>query len=311
MTDRVDPTALRAFCSVSEHGSLTRASAALEVAQSALSRRIAALERDLGVPLFHRNGRGVVATEAGERLLPRARAILAETGALIEDARGERSSPAGLVEIGLVPVVARPLVSALVQRLRRDYPRIRLRVTEGYSGQVEEWLVAGRIDLGLFNRYGRGSVRGAEPYLTSHIVLVTRREGSPLQGGTVPFRALEGLPLVMPSRPNPLVSVASDLAARQQFMLDIVLEAGSAAIVRDAVLEAGLATLAPEHLARREYPTASFLTARVVRPVLHQKTWLAFTTQRPAGLAVRAVGRLVREMAAGLARGDPKSGPTG
>lgn len=302
MSDSLDPTVLRAFCSVAEHGSLTRASAALEVGQSVLSRRIAALERGLGVPLFHRNGRGVIATEAAERLLPRARAILAETGALVEDARGERASPSGVVEIGLVPVVARPLVSALVQRLRRDYPRIRLRVTEGYTGQVEEWLGAGRIDLGLFNRYGRGGVRGAEAYLTSDIVLVTRREGSPIRGTTVPFRALEGLPLVMPLRPNPLVSAASDLAMRQRFVLDIVLEAGSAAIVRDAVLGAGLATLVPENLARREYPQETFVTARVVRPALHQKTWLAFTTQRPAGLAVRAVGRLVREMAAGLER---------
>ena len=302
MSDSPDPTALRALCSVAEHGSLTRASAALGVAQSVLSRRIAALERDLGVPLFHRNGRGVVATEATARLLPRVRAILAETGALIEDARGERASPSGIVEIGLVPVVARPLVSALVQRLRRDYPRIRLRVTEGYSGQVEEWLGAGRIDLGLFNRYGRGGVRGAEAYLTSGIVLVTRREGSSIRGATVPFRALEGLPLVMPLRPNPLVSAASDLAMRQRFVLDIVLEAGSAAIVRDAVLGAGLATLVPENLARREYPTEAFVTARVVRPALNQKTWLAFTTQRPAGLAVRAVGRLVREMAVGLGR---------
>jgi DNA-binding transcriptional LysR family regulator len=302
MSDSPDPTALRALCSVAEHGSLTRASAALGVAQSVLSRRIAALERDLGVPLFHRNGRGVVATDAAARLLPRARAILAETSALIEDARGERASPSGIVEIGLVPVVARPLVSALVQRLRRDYPRIRLRVTEGYSGQVEEWLGAGRVDLGLFNRYGRGGVRGAEAYLTSGIVLVTRREGSPIRGATVPFRALEGLPLVMPLRPNPLVSAASDLAMRQRFVLDIVLEAGSAAIVRDAVLGAGLATLVPENLARREYPKEAFVTARVVRPALTQKTWLAFTTQRPAGLAVRAVGRLVREMAAGLGR---------
>lgn len=77
--------------------------------------------------------------------------------------------------------------------------------------------------------------------MTSDIVLVTRRRGTPIRGATVPFRVLDGLPLVMPPRPNPLVSVASDLAARQQFMLDIVLEAGSAAIMRDAVAEAGLA----------------------------------------------------------------------
>jgi len=61
---------------------------------------------------------------------------------------------------------------------------------------------------------------------------------------------------------------------------------------RDAVLGAGLATLAPENLARREYPQETFITARIARPALHQKTRLAFTTQRLAGLAVRVVGRL-------------------
>jgi DNA-binding transcriptional LysR family regulator len=302
MTDSFDPGTLRAFCTVAELGSLTRAAASLELAQSVLSRRIAALERALGVRLFHRTGRGVVPTELAQRLLPRARAILAETGALLEEARGERSSPAGTVELGLVPAVSRPLVVALLKRLRREYPRIRLRVFEGYSGHVEEWLASGRVDVGLFNRYGRGTVRGAELFLESDVVLATRRAGSPIRGATIPFRALEGLPLVVPARPNALVSLATDLAMRQKFELDIALEAGAPSLVRDAVAEAGLATLLPAHLAQREYPAERFATARIVRPALHQRTWLAFTTQRPASLAVRAVGRLVREIAPALAR---------
>src|SRR5690606_8387195 len=133
-----------AFCAAADQGSLSRAAASLEIAQSMLSRRIAALERQLGVLLFHRTGRGVVLTEVGRKLLPRARTVLAEAGGLFEEARGERNNPAGVVELGVVPVVARPLVGELVRRLRRDYPRIRLRVSEGYSGQIEEWLAAGR-----------------------------------------------------------------------------------------------------------------------------------------------------------------------
>ena len=56
--EEFDLRALRAFASVAEHGSLTRAATALEVAQSALSRRITALEKELGGRLFHRTGRG-------------------------------------------------------------------------------------------------------------------------------------------------------------------------------------------------------------------------------------------------------------
>lgn len=293
----IDPAVLRAFCSVAEHGSLSRAAADLDLAQSVLSRRISALERELRIPLFHRTGRGVTPTDVARRLLPRARAILAETGALIREARGERSSPTGTVEIGLVPAVTRPLAGILVQRLRKDFPRIRLRVFEGYSGQIEEWLATGRIDLGIFNRYGRARVRGAEPLSASRIVLVGRRDRLRFDGEIIPFRALQSVPLVLPTRPNPLLSMTVELASRQGFELDIALEAGSGTIVHDAIVQAGLATLAPDHLARREYANPEFRVVQITQPVLHQKTWLSFTTQRPLGIAARTVGKLLQETA--------------
>jgi len=302
MSSQIDPRALRAFCSVAEHGSLTRAAAALGVAQSALSRRIAALERVLGGRLFHRTGRGALPTDLGLRLQTRARAILAENDALLEEARGEQASPAGTVEIGMVPAAARPALSALSLRLRSEYPRIRLRAAEGYSGQVEDWLASGRVDIGLFNRYGRGTVRGAELFLQADIVIVAPRGKFLLRGPELAFRALEDLPLVLPPRPNSLVSALSDLALKHRVSLSIALEAGSPALIRDAVANAGLCTLVPLHLAQREYAGNGFALARVVKPALHQKTWLAYTTQRPASLAARIVGRLLRELAPPAAR---------
>lgn len=294
MSDVIDLDALRAFARVAELGSLARAATALEVAQSGVSRRIATLEAALGGRLFHRTGRGVTPTALGARLLPRARAVLAELDALAEDARGESASPSGTVDLGLVPAVSRPLVAALTRRLRREAPRIRLRALEAYSGQIEEWLADGRIDIGLFNRYRRGAVRGAELFLESDIVLV--RAGRAGRLADVPFRALAGVPLVLPPRPNSLVAAVLDLAARHQVRIDLALEAGSPALIRDAVERAGLATLIPQHLAAREY-TGGFTAARIVKPALHQRTWLMLTTRRPATLAARTVGRILRELA--------------
>ena len=99
---------LRVFGAVAEQRSLTRAAAGLGEDQSSLSRRISALEVALGGRLFHRTGRGVTLTELGEQLQPRINGILADLAALAEDARGERDSPRGDVELGVVPSMSRP-----------------------------------------------------------------------------------------------------------------------------------------------------------------------------------------------------------
>ncbi|MGA9470562.1 MAG: LysR family transcriptional regulator, partial [Candidatus Macondimonas sp.] len=72
----MDLNALVAFVAVASEGSFSRAAANLYLTQPAISKRIAALEQDLGAPVFDRIGRGIALTEAGRALLPRARDIL-------------------------------------------------------------------------------------------------------------------------------------------------------------------------------------------------------------------------------------------
>ena len=67
---------LRIFRAVAEHGSFTAAAKALFVSHSTTSRAVAALERELGTPLFLRQGRSVSLTKAGEMLKPEAERLL-------------------------------------------------------------------------------------------------------------------------------------------------------------------------------------------------------------------------------------------
>jgi LysR family nitrogen assimilation transcriptional regulator len=78
---------LRMFLAVAECGSFTEAAKRLFVSHSTMSRAVAALERELGVPLLRRNSRSVVLTPAGEVLLDRAEALLREADALAEAVR--------------------------------------------------------------------------------------------------------------------------------------------------------------------------------------------------------------------------------
>ncbi|BBZ30169.1 LysR family transcriptional regulator [Mycolicibacterium madagascariense] len=79
---------LRCFVAIVEHGGFTDAAAELGTSQPAVSRGLAALEKELGLRLLRRTTREVVPTPAGQRILPRARRLLADLDALVHDAQG-------------------------------------------------------------------------------------------------------------------------------------------------------------------------------------------------------------------------------
>lgn len=292
---------LRAFAGVADHGSLTRSAAASGVALSALSRQIAALEAQAEGRLFHRTGRGVELTEVGRRLLPRAKALLAESEALVGDLRGERSSPAGTVDLAVVPA-GRTVVARLCARLQQDYPRIRLRAQEAFSGQVESGVAAGTVDIGLFNRYTRAAVRDAEALLRSPVVLIGRKGLPVVQGAEVPFRKLGGVPLAIPIRPNAMLTMLESIAQRHRIAVQVGFESGSEAQILEAVATAGLCTLVPQHLAVRDYGPLRYDWALLVEPRVEQVTWMQVTSARPMSPATRVVASLVRELTPQLVR---------
>jgi LysR family transcriptional regulator, nitrogen assimilation regulatory protein len=296
---------LRSFSCIAEHGSLTRGAAALGTAPSVLSRQLAALEAEIGGRLFHRTGRGVEPTDLARLLLPRAKAILADCDTTLSEMRGELVSPMGTVDVGVVPAV-RPVVARLCARLQREYPRIRLRAHEGFSGQVEEWVANGRVDVGLHNRYGRGAPRGAEPLLRTQMVVVARR-GLPLvRGDKVPFRSLAGVPMAIPIRPNALLAILQATALRLKIELAFTFESGSEAIIMDAVANAGLCAVVPLHVASRDYGRERYDWAAIAAPSLMQTTCMSPTSARPSTPAARIVTGLLREMTPSL--GEPVPG---
>jgi len=289
---------LRAFVEVATQGSYVRAANTLGIAQSALSRQVSALEREVGGRLFHRNGRGVALTEIGERVLPQGRALIADAVAFAQAARSPKDRPSGEVTLGLVPVASRMLVAGLTAQLRDDYPGIRLRVLEGYSGQVEEWLAAHRVDIAIYNRYRRGRVANAEAILRADTHLIIRSNHPIAQGREVPLREIAKIPLALPVRPNSLTNLLTGLAAAQHFELDIRLEASSTPLISETMRASDLATLSPVQVFSREIASGEFSAVRIVRPSIEQITWMSFGSHRPLSAAAQIVARLIRKLTA-------------
>ena len=134
---------LQAFEAVVRRGTFTRAAQELYLAQPSLSRRIAALESELGAPLLDRGHQGAVPTEAGRALLPLARRILADADSArlaLDELAGLRR---GRVRLGAPPTVCASLVADVLAEYVERYPGIELEVSEAGSLALVQQLQEG------------------------------------------------------------------------------------------------------------------------------------------------------------------------
>jgi DNA-binding transcriptional LysR family regulator len=144
--DAMDLLGLRYFQAVARREHLSRAAAELRVAQPSLSRSIARLESELGVPLFDRHGRRVRLNRFGAAFLSRVDRALAE----LDDARQELADAAGL-DRGSIAVAAETLrpLTGLLQGFLAEHPEVDLRLFELDADSMTERLRAGEIDIGF------------------------------------------------------------------------------------------------------------------------------------------------------------------
>lgn len=207
-------------------GSVTAAAARLGYTPSAVSQQVATLEKEAGIALLERVGRGVRPTAAGLLLTEHAAAIgreVAEAETALADLREGRT---GRLSVRYFATVGAPLVAPALARLRRDRPgvRVELRLT-GSSDPLPE-VVRGEADLALVVRPHEGSVDGVrlehlldDPYravLPKGHPLATRR--------VVDLTELADEPWVRSEWPGPCLDAVVDACATAGFRPDFVVD---------------------------------------------------------------------------------------
>ncbi|MGW0037802.1 LysR family transcriptional regulator [Gordonia sp. NPDC003376] len=118
------------FLAVVEHGGIGGASAALGVTQPTVSQALRALERELGVPLFHRIGRGMVPSSAGRALVGSSRQIMRDIAAVDDALSAEGGELTGRVDILASPFVSGGAVTDLITTFRTENPAATVRLGE-------------------------------------------------------------------------------------------------------------------------------------------------------------------------------------
>ncbi len=140
---------LRYFCAVARSGNFTRAAEAEHIAQPSLSQQILKLEDELGAKLFDRYPRSIELTQFGVAFLPRAEAILRQTGEAKTQIQEMAGADKGKVVIGAIPTIAPYFLPPALTNFTRQHPAIAVSVVEDMTSVLLEKLHEGRIDMAL------------------------------------------------------------------------------------------------------------------------------------------------------------------
>jgi DNA-binding transcriptional LysR family regulator len=144
---RLDIDSLRAFKTVVDLGGITRAAQKLHLTQSAISHKLARLEERIGRPIVLKTSTGISPTTDGRSLLSYAERLIALHDEAAEHFR--LSELAGQIHIGTTEDAATDQLAGVLGRFRRLHPRVSLTIRVAQSLLLQQWLVAGQVDLAV------------------------------------------------------------------------------------------------------------------------------------------------------------------
>lgn len=284
---------LRYFVHVAELGSFSRAATCLNVTQPALSRQVNLLEQELGVRLLHRDGRGVSLTCSGSVLFERAVDLLDR----VRDARQAVAAPDAAIEgeirIGLPAWIAQSLMPGTLLRSRRDHPDLAITMMEATDPAIlEEWLLAGRIDIAVLNAPRQaGSHIQTSALLRQRLCLVGKAGAPRIEIEDGGFRTMAALPLILPMAHDPVREAIEIAAQACGVRLQVAWDVDSELVAKALLLRgAGYAVL-PREAVAPEIASGLVWARELHAPRIEREWMLASARERPlnrAGQAVKA-----------------------
>jgi DNA-binding transcriptional LysR family regulator len=297
MDDHSSPTpsselpSLSTFVRAAEQGSFTAAAASLGITQAAVSQRIAALEKELRASLFDRRAGRVALTEAGARLYDYARRILDLHEEARKDLGGVHPSVSGDLPIAASSVPGECYLPALLSLFRETFPHIHVRATIGDSASVMKDVLKGRAALGLVGQKTENPSLESRPIGTDSLVLILP-PNHPLTGRkNISLKALAAQPLIIRepgSGSRCALRKALERASSSLEAMNITLEMGSTAAIKDAVRRGLGASFVSRSAVERELGSGELKTAAVRGLTLTRTLYALHHRRRPLSPAASA-----------------------
>lgn len=274
----------RYLIAVADHGSFTRAAAALHVSQPAMSQQVKQLEESLGVKLLDRSHARLKPTDAGRIYIEHLRRALQSIDAAGRAVHDVENLAEGTLRIAFLPLFTPYLVGPVVAEFYRRYPGVTLSVEILAQARIEAALADDQIDVGVgFSTVELDSTT-VEPLHDEELHLVVGKKHPAFSRKTYPVKALDRTDLAL-FTPAFITRVPIDLFLREHSVHPrIAVEANSVDSIVAVVKDSSLATILPASIARHDdylcaIPLTPAMAPRTVSILLRADSYLSAATR--------------------------------
>lgn len=292
---------------LAEHGSISAAASAMNMAQPSLSENIAKLEKTLDVQLAIRGTRGIQMTEAGQLFARRAAEMLKSLDSMIEEIRQLSGEPRGPVAVGLPPSLSKLLSVPLLETIHSEYPEIRLHVAEAMSGDIIEWVGNDRVDIGCVYESYDSVPFSFDPLLTEELFLVTAPDNwsgeiGPDGVAVEPVSAarLQELPMVLTSQTHGARKLQEKFARSAGITLNVTAAVDSLPHIVEMVSRASAYTILSHGAVVSEVERGTLALVRIEEPTIRRTAYVVRKRSRAVtkscAVVEACIFKIIREM---------------
>lgn len=234
----MDAGTVEYFVLVARNGSISRAAAEVGIEPSTLARHIGRFEEDLGLRLFHRSGRGMVLTDAGEMFLKEAKNVVDALAHARRAASDLAADGPSQIVVSAQPTIAQVTFGPLGHAIRTRFPRARIQFMEGLGNQVVSWLQEGKTDVAVM-------YVPSNPQIVDYDLLVQEPlyaflpPNFPAQSEPLSVEKFLEFPLILPSTPHGIRGQVEAWAQHFSKRLNIVMEHDGSTFVTRRLVQAG------------------------------------------------------------------------
>ncbi|MDB5772783.1 MAG: LysR family transcriptional regulator [Burkholderia sp.] len=285
------------FICLFEEGTVTRAARRLNIVQPALSMQIAKLEDDVGQRLFDRTKQGMVPTAAAHQMYRLFLPVMRDFSHARTQIMSTDGEISGHVNIGLIASITEGVLAETLSAFSSKYPNVGVRVADGYSATLTDWVAGGQIDAAIINKPRRQLALNVEHIVDEEMVLITGAGYSAVLPPHLTLRQISslGLALVLPTREHGLRGILDSFAQQDDVDLMPKFEIDSLVTTVKLVEQTQLATILPRIAVHRGLSEGRLRSHAIVSPRLIRQVVAISHPRRPMNSATNAFIAMLTE----------------
>src|SRR3569832_1316969 len=302
---------LKYIIAVADTRHFGRAAARCFVSQPTLRGQIKKVEDKLSVAIFERNNRAVEVTPVGKAILELARQVMEQADAIIQLARVQQDPLAGPLRVGVIPTLSPYLMPLILKPLRKQYPQMKLVLTEELTSMLLERLREHEIDAALLATQVEDSSLATMPLFDEPFWIAYPRHHPLQEKEKITRRDLEGIDLLLLAEGHCLASQAMDLCRLERDEHSDMADLRAASL--ETLLQLGGAgfgcTVVPALAMRGAWAAdTGIIATKLELPDAHRRVSLVFRQSFPRRDAVEAFAAVIVEHLPKTVQAAAKSG---